>query len=378
MLRRRVISLAVLLLATLTGGAAFAVEATSRPGTRIRKIAFLFHPVCWAHGMRGTEPPPGTDPKLYLACFEREKQVNQRQKQYISRMKPDEALVVFPIGRSPAMLDLEQHAEKVLGPRCIIVRRNSVDPPAAWSTVPHAMQRFLTDQSLEGRSEFLKNVSPEIQAELAAEISQAGELRGYDWNLAVLEVIYYSRLCAQDVLNAFGERGLTFDPQTMQCEAFGEGFEQCAMTWKQMLVPYMGLAAPAYNVFDLSVSGAPFLLKARPKERVQLDHEIQLFLWEGADGRPIGLFARAWCRLKDPQFYARIPLQGAAIGVWDLTSRIKPSASSPVRQESDDLIVPVLNAIRRDSTDLTGYVIGSGVRMPEFRERLIRAKLVEK
>ena len=70
----------------------------------------MFHPVCWGMNMQGNNPPPlpaTIDPNDYLACYELEKQVNRRQKQFISRMRPNEALILFPIGISQAMLDLE-------------------------------------------------------------------------------------------------------------------------------------------------------------------------------------------------------------------------------------------------------------------------------
>ena len=83
-----------------------------------------------------------------------------------------------------------------------------------------------------------------------------------------------------------------------------------------MLPHYMGLANPIENEFELSVSGAPFLVTAKFKERIALNGDVRLFLWEGENGQPIALFYQAKARLKDPQLFAHIPLK-----VFDLEVR---------------------------------------------------------
>jgi len=348
---------------------------------KIDKFYFMFHPVCWGMGMRGNEPPPlpaGVRKEDYLACYEWEKVVNQRQKDFISQMKPNEALIMFPISSCKAMLDLEQHAAKVLGRRCIFVRGCHPDPPAAWAKLSDAIKRFLQDEKLEGKKGYLKDVPPQIRKELAAEIRQACQVLGYGWKTGGLEVLHTSRMFALDIQNQLRAHGLTYDPATVKSEAFGEGFEQCAMTWKAMTVPYLGLASPADNIFELSVSGARFLVKAKFKERVALGHDICLYLWEGQDGRPIGLYARSWCRLRDPQFYAHVPLKGLSCEVWSVAAygtKLWPAEDSRIKVVRDRLKVPVLNGIRRDATDGAFYVIGNDIAFDEFRRRLVESAI---
>ena len=346
---------------------------------RINKLYFMFHPVCWGMGMRGDQPPPvpaGASKEDYLACYEWEKVVNQRQKDFISKMKPNEALIMFPISRCPAMLDLERHAAKVLGRRCVFVRGCHPDPPAAWAKLPDPIKQFLDDEQLEGKAAYLQDIPSEIRTELEAEIRAACRVRGYDWCIGGLEVLYTSRMFALDIQRQLTAQGLCFDPATVKSEAFGEGFEQCAMTWKAMVVPYLGLASPADNIFDLSVGGGRLLVKAKFKERVRLDHDIRLYLWQGQDGRPIGLYARSWCRLKDPQFYAHIPLEGISCEVWGLAAygtRLWPAEHSCIKVEAGCLKVPVLNGIRRDATDGAFYVIAKDIALDEFRRRLVES-----
>ncbi len=354
-------------------------SAADKQALKIDKFYFMFHPVCWQMGMRGNEPPPlpeGVRKKDYLACYEWEKVVNQRQKDFISKMKPNEALIMFPISRCQAMLDLEQHAEKVLGRRCVFVRAVHPDPPAAWAELSDPIKQFLENDKLDGKDDYLKAVPPKIRDELESEIREACRVRGYDWRTGGLEVVYTSRMFALDIQSQLKQQGLTYDPATTQCEAFGEGFEQCAMTWKAMVVPYLGLTNPADNIFELSVSGARFLVKAEFKERVKLDHDIRLYLWEGEDGRPIGFYARAWCRLEDPQFYAHVPLKGLSCEVWGVEAygtKHWPAEGSRIKVENDHLKVPVLNGIRRDATDGAFYVIGNDIAFEAFRQRLVES-----
>jgi len=355
----------------------------AKQSLKIDKFYLMFHPVCWGMGMRGDQPPPvpaGASKEDYLACYEWEKVVNQRQKDFISKMKPNEALIMFPISRCKAMLDLEQHAQKVLGRRCVFVRGCHPDPPKAWAELADPIKRFLDDEKLADRAAYLKDIPPGIRKELEAEIREACQVRGYDWRVGGLEVLYTSRMFALDIQKKLGQQGLSYDPATTTAEAFGEGFEQCAMTWKAMVVPYLGFARPADNIFDLSVSGARFLVKATFKERVKLDHAIRLYLWEGQDGRPIGMYARAWCRLKDPQFYAHVPLKGLSCEVWGLGAygtKVWPTEGSRIKVEDGCLKLPVLNGIRRDATDGAFYVIGKDISFDDFRRRLVTSRISE-
>lgn len=351
----------------------------------INKIYFLFHPCCWQ--AYGETAPPDADAKLWASCFNWEVKSNAAQKKLIDGLKADEVLVVFPVGNGPAMQEIIEHGEKTLGRRCIVVRREGRDPPASWKTLSNPFERFLNDPDLEGRDEFLKGVPDEIQDELANEIRQALKTTKGKWNISVLDVIYYSRLSAMDINHEFKTRKLHYDPETVRSVAFGEGFEQCAMTWKQMLVPYMGLKHPAENLFELSVSGAPFLIHAELKERIELGDDLRLFLWENDDGQKIAMYARAWCRLKDPQYYVSVPLEGLSLEVREVHDKeCWPNADGKeleLQVENGRLRVPVFNGIRRDfdwratvKTDEEAcYLIAENISLAEFRQRLIEAEV---
>ena len=355
------------------------------PRHTINRICFMFHPVCWR--MHGEKPPAGADPDNWAACYNRELRVNELQKQFISRLPENAALVLFPIGNGAAMRALEEHATKTLGRRCVIVRRPGKDPPRSWARLADPIGEFLANPALEGRAEFLSSIPDKIQSELVTELSQVSKAERQGWNVSVLEVLYYSRMCALDIENAFAKRNLVYDPAVVRSEAFGEGFEQCAMTWKQMLVPYLGLAHPAENNFDLSVSGAPFLVDAVLKQRIRLSHDLRLYLWEAVDGRKVAMYCRAWCRLKDPQLYARVALDDLSLVVREVHDKEcwpQPDDSTlGLQVAAGHLRVPVFNGIRRDfdwrkavQTDEEAcYLIADNISLQDFRKRLLDARI---
>ena len=110
----------------------------------------------------------------------------------------------------------------------------------------------------------------------------------------------------------------------------------------------------------------------------------------GDGDRLIAMYARAWCRLKDPQLYARVPLANLSLEVREVhDKRCWPQADAPELQlkvERGNLRVPVFNGIRRDfdwrksvQTDEEAcYLIARKISLPEFRARLTAAKIGRK
>jgi len=89
---------------------------------------------------------------------------------------------------------------------------------------------------------------------------------------------------------------------------------------------------------------------------------------------------RSRCRLKDPQFYALIPLNDASLEIWDTPkygTKCWPDGNSPIKAENGHLQVPVLNGIRRDSTDGAFYIVAEKISFDEFRKMLVTCRIVE-
>jgi len=329
-----------------------------------------------------SEVPNGREPKLWNAILAWELRVHGLHINFVSNMKPDEVLIIYPIGNSEPMRKLIEHAQNTLGRRCVLVDwqcasveflANASDP----------IRRFLDDKELPGKREFIHNMltdfgrrkAPEgLAEELEAEIREACENIGYDWSYQALKVIYYNRVLALDIEEKFRERGLVYDQQSVECMAFGEGLEQCAMTWKSMLPRYMGLANPIENDPSMSVSGAAYLVNAKFKERVLLADDVRLLLWEGEDGRPIALFYRTAARLKDRQLYAHVPLKGLNLEVWVMNDKFW-SAEAHAALPTGHLYVPVYTATRTGEVNSYFYLIASGVSFEDFRDRLVNAEI---
>ena len=85
---------------------------------------------CRSCGIKDTEMG-GLVSKMH-AALNWERRVNEEQKKFMDNMKPNDVLIVYPISRSQPMLDLEQHAQKTLGRRCLIMRRGCVPAPIGW------------------------------------------------------------------------------------------------------------------------------------------------------------------------------------------------------------------------------------------------------
>jgi len=335
--------------------------------------------------------PNGRDPKLWNAILAWELRVHELHINFVSNMKPDEALIIYPIGDSEPMRKLIEHAQNTLGRRCVLVSWQCASVEFL-ANVSNPIRQFLDDKELPGKQEFIHDMltdfgrhkMPEgLAEELEAEIRDACEIIGYDWSHQALKVIYYSRVLALEIEEQFRERGLVYNIQTARCTAFGEGFEQCAMTWKAMLSHYMGLAKPIENDFELSVSGAPFLVTAKLRERISLSGDVRLFLWEGEDGRSIALFCRTKARLKDPQLFLHMPLKGLDLQVRGVAPDAKywpakSSSQSAVRIYNGHLAVPVMAALRRNEADEPHYLLASNISFEDFRSRVINSEIIQR
>lgn len=260
------------------------------------------------------------------------------------------------------MKDIEQFGQEKLGRRCMILRAESPN-----------------SKKIDSR-----NLLPAaVKLELVDEILDALQKRGDTWSTAameVLEVMFYNRMIAIEIQEELQKRNLHYDPKTVDAVAFGEGFEQCAMTWKAMVPYYLGLTKPIENDFELSVSGMPLLRFATFKERIALSDDVRLFLWELKDGRPMALFSRAHARLADPQFHVTLPLGVKKIQIKVFTKhgeQLWPLASIgdlPVKADlAGPIKVPVYTSLRQLATDRAAYVVASGMNLDEFRQMLLAA-----
>ena len=343
----------------------------------ITRIHFLIHPCCWA---MSDAPDPdylktyGVLASEWYAARNLERKVNRRQKELIESLGPDEAMVVYPIGRSEPMRELIAAGRRQLDSRCIVLESLVCSAPAQLLDMQEPIRHFLDDEEMEGRQAFWDVVPESLRPEIEQEIRDACEAIGYDWSPHALKVVQGNRLYAREIAAAFEERELVIDRESVTAEAFGEGFEQCAMTWKLMIPGYLGWRQPIRNVYDLSVSGFRTLFDAHFRERIDLDGGISLFLWEKWHGLPLALFQRAAERLADARLYASLPVDGGAFEVWSDRQPIWPAADTPLCAEDGLLRVPVKSGSRKYDLD-NCYILGAGYPYDGFREMLLGAEI---
>jgi len=254
-------------------------------GHRIDRITFLAHPCCYAASLEQVVNMPH---ERWIAYHEHEVVVEQRWYETIARVGEREAMAYQPCYQSAEEKALAEHGRKHLGDRFLTLAGRDISTP--------------------------EGATPETLAALAPDISEAFRVRGkIGWPAHDLRVAVFSYNYARDLLAAFAQRGLRFDPDRVVLQAFGESFEGCAHTWTTMLPPYLGVAARVEIPYEMTVPDSEVLLHSRYLRRVPLAHDCALYLFLDADDRPFAYYHRERIRLADPTFYARLPLETSAI-----------------------------------------------------------------
>lgn len=353
------------------------------------------------------EIPADRDPDLWKSCLDWEMRTHQFHLKLIDQMEPSDAIIICLIGTSAPMRKIIAYALDKLELRCCIQDRGT-GGVQFLDRIENPVYRFVHDQQLPGKREFLHNtltdfgkhiLTPEIrdlQEGIEQEIGEICENKGYSWSYQALKVIYYSRMIAYDIEQYFRTHELKYDPQTVVCSAFGEGFEQCAMTWKALLPSYLGLQHPIENDYHFSVSGAPFLQTAVFSERIHIDRDIRLFLWtntfvkhsiHGKQSKKtdisIGLFSRAAAKLGDPQRCIRLDTErftktGVSLEIRDVNDTLywySEMRETIFEISENEITVPVYAATRIGGTppDDVYYIIGEHINYDTFRDFLMRA-----
>ena len=374
---------------TATGGATRDSTGADSP-IRISKVSFLIHPVCWdlALAEGGRMRPEFLyqsftyrggawyDKQEFYEILEWERRVNQKQKEYIRAMGPDEALIIYPIGNRPAMQALENEGRERLGRRCVIIRSES---PSANHKVDY--RQLLPDA---------------VKIELLDDLLEAVRHNSDTWNAQALEVIFYNRMIALEIEREFKKRRLQVDPESVEALAFGEGFEQCATTWKAMVGTYLGWSRPIEIDYNLSVSGMPLLRGAKFKERVAVGEEVRMFLWELEDGRPMAWFVRTRGSLAQAQLFVSLPFDLKSFKLFDeFGTQLWPDPvretqhlggvhwwwmgsanDSPLRMDfKGPMKVPVSVGLRQLPTDRNIFIVSGGIPFDEFRRALLQSPI---
>lgn len=323
----------------------------------ITALYFLIHPFCYAWYEDRGEPFPDTAPFFDNGRFERyldyERTLRERWNDAISRMGEKDALVILPIDSFRSQHDLEELAKGVLGPRCVML-----------TTHPFGSEAFSTP------------LEPEFKIKVADDLLAAFQSRGYSWHIQDMKIAVFSRAYVQAMRTAFHERGLTFDPAMVRSEAWGESFEGCVTKWSNGLGTYLHLERPIEKEFGMTMPDAPYLLTARFVERVPVRDDVRLFLFEGNDACPIGVFLKTTHHVWDRLLVAQLPADSAAFEVRRKTDEVMWPVDGGTDAAADGMVeVPVYGGSYSDEPT---YIFGKELRVAEFRERLMALSVVEK
>ncbi len=315
----------------------------------IDKLVFLIHPLCYAGCEdEGRCPMPEASFRAYL---EYERKIWVKWNEAISKLASKEALVLLPIGSTKSQRALEEQAQNVLGARCVVVRATA---------------------SVSG--EFLPGLDDAFKTGVADDLVAAFQARGYEWPAQDMKVAVFSRAYARQIESALREQGLAFDPETMQTEAWGESFEGCVTKWSNGIGAYLYLSNPIEKNFEMTVPDAPFILRSRFVECVALANDVRLFLFEGNDMQPIGLFLKVSHRVWDRPLFVHLPADPQVFEVKKkMGETIWPVEDRNVSTE-EVVKVPIYGG---SNSDEPTYILAKELVLSEFRERLVEAVISE-
>jgi hypothetical protein len=327
------------------------VSAAEPPQT-IRKICFLIHPLLYVDH---------SDDQL-KGYYEYEKALEARWRKAIAKMGPDEALILWPITKSTRVDELVQYAKTTLGVRRIMMPRSK-----DWYGGGK-----LDQQQLAGIGQDL------VDAMLA---------RGETWPVDEMSQALTSWTYAKNIQTAFREQGLSFEPATVQSEAWGESFDGCVGKWSSFLARYLGFGNPVEVKFELSIPDARFLLDIEFLESIPLQKNVRLYLWRIRDGRLAGFYLAGLQRVADRTLY--VALASSAIDLSRLEVQEKSGGkiwsgenNVLVQQNEGSLRV----AVSRDLARRPGwkfcpgepvYIFGKSINLETFRKTLIGASITE-
>jgi hypothetical protein len=323
---------------------------------RIRKISFLIHPTCWSTAKLNRQATSiMVNPELFQMLYEHEICVIEKQKAYITSMKEDELLIIYPIGESMEMVSLEDCGLNHLGSRCIILPR-------------------YPDQCV-------LDLPEDIMTGIARDLFHALMKFGYTIEQGAIKVLYFNRFFSYFIQKEIDNRALVLDQTNLSAEAFGEGFEQCAMTWKGMVASDLGWNCAIDNNYALSVSGAPFLIGAEFKERISLQDDIRIFFWHATNDRFIALYSRCGYRFSDSQRFAHLCPEGCFSEIYLLDGACEypklHDESKSVRISGDAFSIAVYEGGRKFLSDKALYIFSSpGVSYERFKDKLCHAKIL--
>ena len=190
------------------------------------------------------------------------------------------------------------------------VRCGIIGPRAVVSRVeggPAQIERILGSEFFDGieadQREAIRNrglpeghlSADQLRAE-AASRGRKAELPTGGLRQTEIRAWMASKAWAADLRAQFEERGYTFDPATVQMQAFGGDWCYCAGSFPIGIGRALGLSNPIERRFDLiNPSEGPMLMKSKlVDQNLPMPESIRLFIWEYTDSEGPRYVAQFW------------------------------------------------------------------------------------
>lgn len=179
-------------------------------------------------------------------------------------------------------------------------------------------------------------------------------------------------------LTGLEAQGLTFDPQTVETEGWGESFDGCVAKYCAMFSKQLGLAKPIKQNFAMCVPDSILLLRASFIEQVTLPSKIRLYLFEIEDKKPLAVFFESTFVRGDRARSVEIPLDPAKAEPYEYlyVATLTPTPMTKIiTPDGKGVCLPICADFA--APPRRGYLVGRDVDFAAFRAALLKAKVVE-
>ena len=261
----------------------------------------------------------------------------KKWEKFMAEFGPDEENVISILPNEPKQInDLHELARKHFGSRCIF------DPD---------------------------DFGPNTKALIADDLERLFACRGRlnEWGPYEIWTSNNARRWTEGIKKTLIENGLTYDPEYLNFITCGCQWAGCLTKYSAFMAKYLGLNRIADIYMEL-VPGAGFPFDATFRERVILDRNVQLFLFEATDGRPMAQFHDGLRGVWEPPHTATVTIDPHKIEL-NTTPVAHPSAYVATRYLKDGFVANVIDGCFCGITTILGCYIS----YDEFKDALTQA-----
>ena len=164
--------------------------------------------------------------------------------------------------------------------------------------------------------------------------------------------------------------GFQYDPARLNLVSFGQQWGGCLTKYSSFMAKYLGVETTPDVRADLSPdAGWPY--KAVFRERIEMDRHVYLFLFEMADGRPMGQYFDSLRTVWEPPHRAHVELDTRKLEIINTSpnGRLRPEGAADITATS--LTADVGDGCHPDRTT----IIGTEMDYSALRNALMNAEI---